>query len=262
MPSRYSSTVDMLLERVADADVAGRAIDRGHAEPARQERRLRPEGRAGDAPRSGRTERTAACRSRTGGRSAVDLGRRAAEPMVAAGRIGEATARYPGRLTAPRTAASSSAAAASRSSPGRSLRIRLMRALPGTAMKPPPSMPVTSRKERPTSGCAGARLERRRMRPQRRKHGVRGLERVDAQLGHAEIGGAAGDRDVGDEEAHLRGDRRRAWSARHRRRSRAAAASPASNSAAQRLHAGADAGARLAALLVADEGEERRRRPA
>ena len=59
-----------------------------------------------------------------------------------------------GSVTAPRTAASSSSRAAPRSSPGRSLRMRLIRQRSGTAMRPPPSMPVTTRKDRPTSGCS------------------------------------------------------------------------------------------------------------
>ena len=82
--------------------------------------------------------------------------------------------------------------------------MRLSRQRSGTAIRPPPSIAVTSRNERPTSVVLAARLEVGGMRPERGEDGVRRLQRVDAQFGHAEIGGAAGHLDVGDEEAHLR----------------------------------------------------------
>ena len=80
-------------------------------------------------------------------------------------------------------------------------------------------------------------------------------QRVGAELRHAEIGGAAGDLDVGDEEAHLR-----AIDVERRRLDIDGEVGPRQlagpNERHERLHAGADAGARLAALLVADEGED------
>ena len=59
-----------------------------------------------------------------------------------------------GSVTAPRTAASISAAAASSDSPGKSLRISDSVHCSGTAMNPPPESPVIRRKPRPISGCS------------------------------------------------------------------------------------------------------------
>src|SRR5205814_6343550 len=49
-----------------------------------------------------------------------------------------------------------------------------------------------------------ARFEIVRVSPKRREDRLSCLERIDALLGHAEIGGAAGDLDIGNEETHLR----------------------------------------------------------
>ena len=124
-----------------------------------------------------------------------------------------------GSAIAPRTAASISAAAASSDSPGKSLRISDSVQRSGTAMKPPPEIPVMRRKPRPTSGARRVR----RSRPNAvHNAAITAWPARSASLpssGHAEIGRLAGDRDVGDEEADLRRIDRRAASARHRRRS-------------------------------------------
>jgi hypothetical protein len=70
----------------------------------------------------------------TSGLASIDLRRRTAERMVAAGRIGKRPPRYSGSSIAPRTAASISAAAWSSDSPGRSLRMSDSSHFSGTAM--------------------------------------------------------------------------------------------------------------------------------
>ena len=99
-----------------------------------------------------------------------------------------------------------------------------------------------------------ARFEIGGMGPERRENRVGCLQRVDALLRHAEIGGAAGDLDVGDEEAHLgRIDvEGRRFDIDRQIGTRPGAGVELPH---QRLHAGADARTGLAALLVADEGK-------
>ena len=100
----------------------------------------------------------------------------------------------------------------------------------------------------------GARRDVIRMCPQRRHHGVAGAQRVLAEFRDAEIGRLAGDRDVGDEEADLRRidlEPRRLDIDDEVGRGDFALLDPAD----EVLDAGGDAGPRLAALLIADEGE-------
>ena len=134
MPSKYSPKLDALLERVAVADVARRAIDRRDAERGDEERRLRPVGRAFDRAAVGTHAAHRLGEQPHERRRRRRLGRRAADRMVAAGGIGEGESRSPARAAPSARRPRAPAFASSRLWPGISLRIRLMRHSPGTAM--------------------------------------------------------------------------------------------------------------------------------
>ena len=188
---------------------------------------------------------------------AIDLGGRAAERDGRARPDRRSRSRFRDRSTAPRTAASISARRLRRAtSPGSSLRISDSVQRSGTAIKPPPVRPVIEQE-----GAADQSDARRAPRP--RPNAPRAptwtacaaLQRIHAEFRHAEIGRVAGDLDVGDEEADLRGidvepgrlDIDGEIRLRRPRRPRCRAT--------KSLMPARDAGARLAALLVADEGE-------
>ena len=155
---------------------------------------------------------------------------------------------------APRTAASISAAAASSDSPGSSLRISDSVQRSGTAMIAAAGQAGDQQEAAADQRMLGARRDRRRNAPKApsSRHGW--PQRILAEFRHAEIGGLAGDRDVGDEEADLRridGKPRRLDIDDEIGRGDLAGL----DARDVILDAGGDAGAGLAALLVADKGE-------